>query len=158
MSNSKIILRNSQINLLEKLMVSLERTGLQPAMAKIVSLLLISDEPELTFDEIRLTLEISKSATSTAINQLLGMNKIEYKSKLGDRKRYFCSRMHSWQEDVKLQLEGMSALGNLFQDVLDQRPVYTKEFNKNLKSLILFMDFLSIELPILIKRYENTSK
>ena len=99
MSN-KINLRKEQIQLIEKLAVIIEKNGLQPAMGKIIALLMVSDEPELTFDEIWETLGISKSAASQAINQLIAANKIEYRTKIGDRKRYFCSRVNSWQEDT----------------------------------------------------------
>ena len=40
--------------------------------------LLIADRNELTFDEIKDALNISKSATSTAINLLINTNRIEY--------------------------------------------------------------------------------
>ncbi len=151
---TKINLRKEQIQLIERLAVVLEKSGLQPAMGKIIALLMVNDEPEVTFDEIWETLGISKSAASQAINALLAANKIEYRTKLGDRKRYFCSRINSWQEDTKAQIEGMSVFSNLLKQILEQRPSSTKDFNNSLKNLIGFMDFLAKEMPALYKRYE----
>ncbi len=153
MSN-KIILRKEQVQLIEKLAVIIEKTGLQPAMGKIIALLMVNDEPEMTFDEIWETLGISKSAASQAINQLLAANKLEYKTKLGDRKRYFCSRINSWQEDTKAQMDSFSGFTAILKQVLAQRPTKTKDFNNSLKTLIGFMEFLTKELPALYKKFE----
>ncbi len=49
---NKINLRKEQVQLIEKFAVILEKSGFQPAMGKIVALLMVNDEPELTFDEI----------------------------------------------------------------------------------------------------------
>ena len=78
-----------QDELIEKIGVHFEKEGLQPVAARILSLLTVSDKEEQTFDEIRDTLKISKSAASNGINLLLKINSIEYITKLGDRKRYF---------------------------------------------------------------------
>ncbi|MDQ6844492.1 MAG: MarR family transcriptional regulator, partial [Bacteroidota bacterium] len=126
-----------------------------PALAKILALLLINDEPEMTFDQIRETLSLSKSATSQALNQLLTLEKIEYKTKIGDRKRYFCSRVMRWQEDTKSQMEGLDFFASLLKQILEQRPSKTKEFNASLKKLISFMDYLAKEMPILYKKFED---
>lgn len=152
---NKVDLRQQQIDLIEKLAVMMEKTGMQPAMGKIVALLMVNDEPEMTFDQIRETLGISKSAASQAINQLLSAEKIDYKTKIGDRKRYFCSRINSWQEDTKAQFNGMPVFTALLQQILDQRPANSKEFNQSLKKLIAFLNFLSREMPALYKKFEE---
>ncbi|MCJ8163452.1 MarR family transcriptional regulator [Pontibacter sp. E15-1] len=155
MSENSIKLRVEQIELLEKLAVLLEKEGFQPAMAKVVALLLVSDQTELTFDQIQDTLSISKGATSQAINQLLSANKIEYKTKLGERKRYFCSRVMSWQEDVKADLNNISNFNNILKQILQQRPDHTKNFNQSMERLVQFMDYLNEELPVLYRKFEE---
>ena len=80
-----IQLKPQQVELLEKLAVVNEKFGLQPAMAKVLALLTVSDEMELTFDQIQDTLSLSKGATSQAINGLLLLKKIDYKTRIGDR-------------------------------------------------------------------------
>lgn len=155
MTENKIALKAEQIELLEKAAVLFEKGSMQPAVAKILALLLVSDNPELTFDEIRETLEISKSATSTAINQLLSSNRIEYKTRLGDRKRYFRSRIMSWKDDMKGQTEGLRHAIEILQQIKDQRPAETVEFNANLEKIIAFMDFMIEEMPELYAKFEK---
>lgn len=155
MSDHKINLRQEQIQLLEKAAVLFEKGSMQPAVAKILALMLVSDDPELTFDEIRDTLEISKSAASTAINQLLTANKIEYKTRLGDRKRYFRSRIMSWQDDMREQTQSLSVVAGVLQQIRDQRPDGTVEFNANLEKIIAFMNFIIEEMPGLYRKFEK---
>ncbi|MPR32164.1 GbsR/MarR family transcriptional regulator [Salmonirosea aquatica] len=154
MSENKIDLRKNQIELLEKAAVLFEKGNMQPAVAKILALLLVSDNPELSFDEIRETLEISKSAASVAINQLLSSNRIEYITRLGDRKRYFRSRIKSWQEDMEEQNQGLKIAVDILQQIRDQRPTETVEFNANLEKIIAFLHFMIEELPDLHKKFE----
>lgn len=155
MTEHKIALKDEQIKLLEKAAVLFEKGNMQPAVAKILALLLVSDNPELTFDEIRETLEISKSATSMAVNQLLISKRIEYKTRLGDRKRYFRSRIMSWKDDMKEQTEGLRSAIDILQQINDQRPAETVEFNASLEKIIAFMEFMIEEMPDLYKRFER---
>ena len=70
-SNIPIELADSKLKLVEELGVLHEQGGMQAAAARILSLLLVADQIELTFEEIYETLNLSKSATSNALNFLL---------------------------------------------------------------------------------------
>ncbi|RZK39722.1 MAG: MarR family transcriptional regulator [Pedobacter sp.] len=141
MSENKIILRKEQVELIEELAIVNERLGVQPAMAKILGLLVLSDETELTFDQIKDTLELSKSAVSQALNQLVTAKKLSYKTKIGDRKRYFHVRVTDWDEHILEQFQGVSSLINVYKKILPARSQETVEFNENLKKMT---DFLSL--------------
>ena len=86
-------LSEEQRRLIEKMGVGGEKNGMPPAPARIMALLMVSPETELTFDQVRETLNLSKSATSNAINMLLTTQKIDYITKPGDRKRYFKNKI-----------------------------------------------------------------
>ena len=142
-----------QLQLVEKLGIMLEGPGVQPAAARILAVLLVSDKLELTFDEIREALNLSKSATSNALNLMAYANKIEYITKPGDRKRYFRSRINCWNEGVSEKFKEFSELKLLMKEVLDQRTHDTPEFNTNLSSLIELLEFLGKELPSLFEKW-----
>lgn len=156
MSNLKIT--KAQHHLIEKLGVIYERAGMQPAAARITALLMVSDRIELTFDEIKQTLNISKSAVSMAINLLLSMNKIEYITKPGDRKRYFKSKLMNWKEEIKQGMERITNKNCLLKEILSQRPKSTKEFNATLAEIIDFMEFFQKEGPAIFKKWEASKK
>lgn len=141
--------------LIEEVGVFMEKQGMQPAAARILGLLLVSEEPELSFDQIRNALQLSKSAVSNALNTLLTKKSIEYITKPGDRKRYFRDRVINWKEGMKENMEVVQQHSDLFKRVLKQRPGDTVEFNQKLKEVIDFMDFLAKRLPDLFEEWEN---
>jgi DNA-binding transcriptional regulator GbsR (MarR family) len=151
-------INKAQLELIEKMGVVHERAGMQPAAARIMALLLISDRTELTFDEIQQTLGISKSSASVAINLLLSVNRIEYITKVGDRKRYFRSKIMNWKEDMKQKMEGMTEMNILFKEILSQRPKSSKEFNNTLSEIIDFMEYFQKEVPAIFKKWEAKNK
>lgn len=148
-------LKKSQQQLIEKFGVFMEKTGVTPAQARILGLLLICDQAELTFEEIYQTLGISKSAASNALNALLAMEKIEYYTKPGDRKRYFVHRIGQTEIDFERKINKLLEINILLKEVLSLRPKTTPDFNKNLKHLIKYLDFLQTELPVLHAKWEK---
>ena len=151
----EIKLTQKQKELIEKNGVYLERSGMAPAQARILSLLLISDRIELTFDEIYQTLQISKSSASTAINSLLASERIEYHTKPGDRKRYFTHHVMAQEGNFEKNMIKMLEIRNLLKEILDNRTKTTKEFNTKLQRLINFMEFLQKELPIVYEKWRK---
>ncbi|AHM60303.1 hypothetical protein D770_10230 [Flammeovirgaceae bacterium 311] len=156
---TELKLSEEQKELVEEVGVFHEQTGLQPAAARILALLLISDKTELSFDEIREALNLSKSATSYAINFLLSISRIEYITQPGDRKRYFRTRLASWEKDVPKKMESIFRGSILLKKVLQQRNPETEAFNNKLKEVIEFTEYLERELPLLVQKwYANKNK
>jgi len=150
---SKVILKESQKELIERLGVQNEKLGLQPVPARIISLLMVSDKIELTFDEIQESLNISKSATSNGLNILLAMDRIEYTTKPGERKRYFQNKINNWKNNFSSKFMDFAAMQTLMKEVLEQRPESTPKFNENLAEFIEFFDFLGKEIPLLLEKW-----
>lgn len=152
-----IKLSDEKLALIEKLGLIFEQ-GLQPAAARIAALLLVSDKLELTFDEICEMLNLSKSATSNSLNLLLTMNRIEYITKPGDRKRYFRSNLSDWKETMKNKFLEFDKVHKIMNEVLAQRPHSTNDFNLKLEEFIHFMEFMKREIPFLFKKWELSKK
>ena len=148
-------LTQEQKSLVEKMGVFQERTGKSPVEARIISILLVADQPELTFDDIREQLNISKSATSNALNMLLKTDKIEYITHIGDRKRYFRSKLQSWEKMAEDNLQAAAATNSLLKEILKQRTTKTTEFNKNLKEVTDFMDYFQKEMLNAFKKWKE---
>ncbi len=153
-----IKLTPKQKELIERMGVYGEKGGSAPVPARIMALLLVSDVTELTFEEIYTTLQISKSAASNALNGLMLIERIEYITKPGDRKRYFRSRITQWENDFGKKFTEMLHVSQLMKEILEQRPKNTKEFNSNLEKVISFMEFLQGELPELHKKWKKLNK
>lgn len=151
-------LSTEKIQLIEKLGMHNENSGIQPAAARIFALLIVSDRNELSFEEIYDTLKISKSATSSAINLLIGTQRVEYITKPGERKRYFRCKVKSLNIGVERHLQNIEVFNALLKRVLFKRPEGTREFNDALKEVIGFLDFMGVELPVLYQKWEDLKK
>lgn len=150
-----IKLSNKQEELIEKFGVIQEGMGLSPAVARVSALLTISDELELTFDQIRETLKLSKSATSNALNFLLQQESIGYMTHLGDRKRYFYSKLDQWKTKFRKDISGLSAYTEILGEIHANRNGESKEFNKKLQELTEFMDYFVTETVALIDKWNK---
>lgn len=153
-----MVLTEKQKELVEKIGIVTEREGMQPAAARIVALLYVADNPELTFEEILSALRISKSAASNALNLLLQTGRIEYTTFSGDRKRYFRLKIANWREGFSKKMEEMTSFSQLLVEVLKERNSETKEFNKNLAELADFMTYVNNQLPGLLANWEKSRK
>lgn len=106
-----------KMGLVEKLGVHLEaREQLAPVAARILSYVILTGKRGATFEDMVSILCASKSTISTHLNHLQDLNKIEYFTKTGDRKKYFVinkdtiiqhvDRMIShWQEEHEIHSE-----------------------------------------------------
>ena len=157
-SDGAIPISEAQLKLVEKMGVIFEHSGLQPAAARISSLLIVADQTELTFDEIRSTMNLSKSATSNAINTLLNLKRIIYITKPGDRKRYFTSDIKEWKVGFLEKFEEMKIVVEVYYEALNQRSKETTEFNKNLEEMISLMSFIFDGIPKLFNEWEEKNQ
>jgi DNA-binding transcriptional regulator GbsR (MarR family) len=141
-----IELSSEQLEIIQKMSVFQVRAGMPPTESRILALLLVSDRTELTFDEIRETLNTSKSAVSTALNTLVLRNKVESITIPGDRKRYFKHQLKNWNSNAKDGLHKLLSVNELLKEILAVRTSKTEDFNQDLRNVISFIDFMQVEL------------
>lgn len=157
-NEKNMALSEEQKSVIEQIGINYEQFGMQPAAARVMGLLYVADKPELSFDEITECLQISKSATSNAINLLLQTEQIEYTTFSGDRKRYFRLKISNWREGFAKKIENMTSFAGLLRQVLEVRTKETTQFNASLGELINFMDYIHLQLPRLLQDWESTRK
>lgn len=150
------MLNDKKLELIERIGVFHEQRGMQPLMGRIMGLLLVLDEAEATFDEIIDYLSASKSAVSNALNILQLQNHIAYKTKSGERKRYFYATLDKWEDSMKKELCAFSEISSFLEDVLTERKNIKPEFNHNIKDICNFMEFLRNRIPSLFKEFRES--
>ncbi|CAL65043.1 GbsR/MarR family transcriptional regulator [Christiangramia forsetii] len=153
MSNVK--LSEKQKELVEAYGVIQENMGLSPAAARVNALLTVSNKTELSFDEIRDTLGLSKSAVSNAINGLLSLEHIGYKTKMGERKRFFFSKLGQWKTKFRKDIAGLENYNKVVREILEVRSEENPEFNNRMKELTEFMDYFMKESIRIIDNWEK---
>ena len=115
---------------------------------------MVSLEPELTFDEIRNALGLSKSSTSAAINLLLSLGSIEYRTRPGDRKRYFRKNFKNWEASLLERMDLFFSLREPLGEALEMAG-RTEESRQALSRMIDFLGYLETEIHEAFKRWER---
>ena len=154
----KLELEERRIKLVEKIGVFLEKYGYQPIPARIIGLLLVTDKPYLTFEEIKNNLKVSKSAISIGLNLLLGTQQIDYITLPGDRKRYFKSRISEWREILSGLIGFANAVRTLLLEILELHATSGSEVNHSIKEVVMLIDLLEKEVPPLIIKWDGKIK
>ncbi|WCO00871.1 GbsR/MarR family transcriptional regulator [Psychroserpens ponticola] len=123
-----------KMRLVEKLGVHLEnREKLAPVAARIMAYIILTGKKGTTFEEMVTILCASKSTISTHLNHLQDLNKIEYFTKTGDRKKYFIINkdsvilhidniIHEWQEVRELHIEIKN-----YKDAINKEKIENKD-------------------------------
>ncbi|HYF62461.1 MAG TPA: MarR family transcriptional regulator, partial [Herpetosiphonaceae bacterium] len=80
---------HEQMEFVERVALTYERSGLPRIAGRILGWLLICDPPAQTAGELAAALGASKGSISTMTRMLVSMGLIEHTSKRGDRRDYF---------------------------------------------------------------------
>jgi len=154
---SRVGISSEQRDLVERIGVLHDRIGFPPAAGRVVGLLLVSPEPELTFDQVRETLNLSKSSASTALNLLLRIGSVEYSTRPGDRKRYFRKRYDDWEESLLERFDVFLSLRHLLSESLDLKEGDSEESHRAVTRMVDFLGFLEGEIHQAHERWKNTA-
>ena len=144
--------------IIERIGVYYEKKGLQPVVGRIMGLLLVAEPAEATFEEIQEQLQISKSAVSTALTFLQAKETVEYTTKPGERKRYFKLRMRDWKSELKKEFDEVLDMESLINEIIDLKENKDSEFCSRLLEMKDFFVFMRKELPLLLKKFEDSRK
>jgi DNA-binding transcriptional regulator GbsR (MarR family) len=149
-------LTEKQSAFIEKIGVFHEQRGMQPLMGRIVGLLMIMEEGEITFEDIVEHLKVSKSAVSNALNLMQLKCIVSYKTKIGERKRYFYLNIkEDWESDMVDKLTDMAKLNTLLEEALEIRGDKNPEFNKNIRNLHDFLEYFKTQMPIFLENFKK---
>lgn len=149
------MLNEQQREIIEEIGVFHERKGMQPLIGRIIGLLLVTESGEATFEEIVEELGASKSAISNALQFMQGQDKIEYRTKPGDRKRYFRLRLDNWKSNIKKEFEEVFSRELWLEKLLEIRGEGNPEITEQLREFQRFHAFLKKELTGFFDRFEN---
>ncbi|MDT0687905.1 GbsR/MarR family transcriptional regulator [Autumnicola psychrophila] len=133
-----------KIKLIEEIGVHFEKTHqLAPLAARIYVIMILSPKEGHTFDEIMTITEASKSSVSTQLNLLLQLNKIEYFTKPGDRKRYFRGNRMYLKNTLETYLSSISEEIKVVEKITEFNSTYNSEkYKKTGEVPLLFKEYL----------------
>lgn len=148
-------LSEKQRELIERIGVFHEHKGMQPLVGRIIGLMLVHEDAEVTFEEIVEDLGVSKSAVSNALNFLQAKERIVYETKPGDRKRYFKLKIQNWSEELEREIMEITKFKEFIDEVIAERGAKQGDFNSCLRDFSSFLVFFKKELPLIFDKFKS---
>lgn len=140
----------------EQIGVFFERSGFAPMAGRVFAYLLVCEPPHKDFFAIQEFLRASKSAVSNALTILTNEGLVDYITFSGDRRRYFKINTTGWLISLKNKLRRVTVLGELLDDVLEERchsssPAFSQELNR----IVIFQNYLARGIEQLIDEWDR---
>ncbi|MCK0132177.1 transcriptional regulator [Flavobacteriaceae bacterium F08102] len=121
--------RNKQkCQLVEKLGVHLEQTEqIAPLAGRIMAYCILTGKRGVSFEDLVQNLCASKSTISTHLNHLQSLNKLQYFTKTGDRKKYFVINPNTIKQNIDRMIEKWETERKLHQEIR----LYKEQINQS---------------------------
>lgn len=144
---------------IEKIGIYFEKFKLPPLAARIMALLLVSEPPYRSFEEIMAQLYSGKSSVSASLNLLMREGMVDYQTFPGDKKRYFQVNSKTWLEMHKERTKQISEFSQLLKSIAETRSPNYPEFNQTLLDMHVFYGEVEEAMQIIMDRWmERESK
>jgi DNA-binding transcriptional regulator GbsR (MarR family) len=143
---------------IEEFALIFEKRGFPRMAGRILALLMISDPPEQSFQELVEKLDASKSSVSTSTRLLVQFLLIDKISRRGERRDYFRIRKDVWNNSLYDGIKYMTLFRDLASkglEVLAEEPESRKD---RLQQMERIYGFLAGEMPKLIEKWEKKNK
>ena len=138
--------------------VLFEGVGGSRMVGRVLGLLLVSEAPELSAEEIAGSLRASQGAISTATRTLVGTGLVRRRTRPGERRAYFGVNPDAWQETTRRQVAGSAAFREMADRGLALRKSDEPEAGRGLKAMRDFYAFWERELSEVLARWEQEKR
>jgi DNA-binding transcriptional regulator GbsR (MarR family) len=127
-------------------------------VGRVLGLLLISDPPERTAEELAAGLRASRGSISAATRMLVRMGMVRKTRRPGERRDYFSVRQGSWMELTRQQMAATTVLREMAERGLELHESDDPESWHGLEEMRNFYAFWEEELPAALKRWEEARR
>lgn len=146
-----------QLKYIEENGIFFESLGMTRMAGRVFGYLIVSDNNEASFDEIRLALKASKGSISGTTKQLVNVGFLQPVSLPGDRKTYY--RLNKLE--VGKILEGRLQKFDKFSEMISKGGSLRKkedDLSEWLKEISTFYDWVGDEIREIINKWERNKK
>ena len=138
--------------------VLFEGVGGSRMVGRVLGLLLVSETPELSAEEIAGSLRASQGAISTATRTLVGTGLVRRRTRPGERRAYFGVNPDAWQETTRRQVAGSAAFREMAERGLELAGHGDPEAGRGLEAMRDFYGFWERELSEVLARWEQEKR
>lgn len=135
-----------------------EQFGLARMVGRVLGLLLISDPPERSAEELAGALRASRGSISSATRSLVQMGLVQRLSRPGERRDYFRVRPGAWNELMRQEMASITRLRRMAEQGLQILDSADPEARRGLEEMRDFYAYWERELPAVLERWERETE
>ena len=135
-----------------------ERAGGSRMLGRVLGVLLTSDPPERTAEELAEELGASRGSISQATRTLVRMGMVRRFRRPGERRDYFRMQPHAWQETTRQQMALIGVFQEMAERGLKLLGTDDPEAKRNLEEMRDFYGFWEKELPAALARWDEKKR
>jgi DNA-binding transcriptional regulator GbsR (MarR family) len=144
-----------QKHFIEDISLYFEQMGMPRMAGRVLGVLLISNPPEQSIDDLSEVLQSSKSSISTTTRLLTEMGLIERVPAPVPRRLYFRFTPGGWVTFMRMRLRLMASLHQIAERGLDLLQDEEPELRERLQEAHDMFSLIEDELPALLERIET---
>ena len=137
--------------------VLIEEFGLPRMVGRVLGVLLISDPPELSAEELAGVLRASRGSISSATRTLGQIGLIERGARPGERRDYFRVKPGVWSELMQRELEVLPTFRRMAERGLGLVNSGNPEARRGLEEMRDFYAYWEKEMPAVLERWEKNA-
>jgi DNA-binding transcriptional regulator GbsR (MarR family) len=124
-------------------------------LGRVLGVLLISDPPERSAEELANLLRASRGSISQATRTLVQMGMVRRLTRPGERRDYFRVVPNAWEETTRQEMAQISVFQDMAERGLALLTPDEPEARRRLEEMRDFYAYLRKELPALLERWEK---
>ena len=129
--------------------------GLSRMLGRVLGVLMISDPPERSAEELAEALGVSRGSISQTTRSLIQMGLVQRWSRPGERKDYFRVKPGAWHEIMRREMEALGGFRETAERGLALLDSEDPDARRSLEEMRDFYAYWEKEMPVVLERWER---
>ncbi len=145
----------ARLKYLEEFGLMFGQFGLPRMLGRVLGVLMISDPPERSAEELAEELAASRGSISQTTRSLIQMGLVQRRSKPGERRDYFRVKPGAWHEIMRREMEALGAFRKTAERGLELLGSEDPDARRSLEEMRDFYVYWEREMPAVLERWEK---
>ncbi|HJQ28692.1 MAG TPA: MarR family transcriptional regulator [Rubrobacter sp.] len=132
--------------------------GLSRMLGRVLGVLMISDPPERSAEELAEELGASRGSISQTTRSLIQMSLVQRWSRPGERRDYFRIKPGAWHEIMRREMEALASFRKTAERGLELLDSDAPDARRSLEEMRDFYTYWEREMPAVLDRWERESQ
>ena len=152
------VVDEERVRYVEEFRLLFGQFGLSRMLGRVLGVLMISDPPERSAEELAEELGASRGSISQTTRSLIQMSLVQRWSRPGERRDYFRIKPGAWHEIMRREMEALGDFRKIAERGLDLIDSEDPAARRSLEEMRDFYAYWEKEMPAVLHRWEKESR